>query len=79
MTIIRSHITDIAFDIDEIGDDVKQQLDVVAITYGMSIGEFAEQLRKDKEDEQELREAKIAEQEKAAMSVRYASDLMTSC
>ena len=60
---------DIAFDIDEINDELKQQLDVVAITYGMSVGEFAEQLRKDKEDEQELREAKIAEQEKAAMSV----------
>ena len=60
---------DIAFDIDEINDELKQQLDVVAITYGMSVGEFAEQLRKDKEDEQELREAKIVEQEKAAMSV----------
>ncbi|KAF6026021.1 CLASRP [Bugula neritina] len=36
----------------------------------MAIGEFAEQLTKDKEDEKELREAKIAEQEKAAMSGR---------
>ncbi|XP_067942121.1 CLK4-associating serine/arginine rich protein-like [Watersipora subatra] len=61
---------DIAFDIDEISDELKQQLDIVAITYGMSIGEFAEQLTKDKEDESELREAKIAEQEKAAMSGR---------
>lgn len=60
---------DIAFDIDELSAELKQQLDVVAITYGMAIGEFAEQLTKDKEDEKELREAKIAEQEKAAMSV----------
>ena len=39
----------------------------------MAIGEFAEQLTKDKEDERELREAKIVEQEKAAMSVSTTS------
>ena len=60
---------DIAFDIDEISGELKQQLDVVAVTYGMSVGEFADQLRQDKEDEQALRAAKQIEEEKAAMSV----------
>lgn len=64
-------VSDIAFDIDEINTDLKQQLDIVATTYGMAVGEFAEQLRKDKEDEQELREARQVEAEKAAMSVSW--------
>ena len=45
----------------------------------MAIGEFAEQLTKDKEDERELREAKIVEQEKAAMSVSTTSLSNSDC
>jgi len=62
-------VLDIAFDIDQINSELKQQLDVVATTYGMSVGEFTDQLRQDKEDEAALREARIQEEEKAALSV----------
>ncbi|XP_013401911.1 CLK4-associating serine/arginine rich protein isoform X3 [Lingula anatina] len=61
---------DIALDVNSLTPDQIQLLNKCAATYGMQTDDFIEMLMKDKDEEEELKMAKLLEEEKAQFSGR---------
>lgn len=61
---------DIVIDVDTLNDDQIQQMNVVGTAFGMGKKDYIKYLRRDKDEQEALRQAKLLEEEKAQFAGR---------